>query len=206
MIPTTEPPPHLHRSIQGQYARRRRRLHSDLWWTRRREVGNKFTIRREAGFLTPTGPVGGFQKIQLCQKCGLRNSFWRGEHLVDKNLPRLRFHFHNEHKPKSLDDTDLVAVVPTRPETPLKLLNWNLLSNTLGSGKVIVGPASIRYFHRDDFSQDQFPTCTTMQRALWLRHKHTKKREPGAELRTDCCVYVKGCFHRWRFIWNPLPP
>lgn len=34
----------------------------------------------------------------------------------------------------------------------------------------------------------------------------TQKRKSGARLRTDCCVYVKGCFHRWCFIWNPLPP
>lgn len=54
-----------------------------------------------------------------------------------------------------------------------------------------------------------------MQCVLWLRQEKeekTKKKslpdqmKPGAELRTDSCVYVKGCFHRWRFIWNPFPP
>lgn len=56
----------------------------------------------------------------------IKAAFWPGEHVVDKNLPSQRFHFRNALKPKSLDDTDIVAIVPTPLESPLKLPNWNV--------------------------------------------------------------------------------
>lgn len=93
----------------------------------------------------------------------IKAAFWPGEHVVDKNLPSQRFHFRNALKPKSLDDTDIVAIVPTPLESPLKLPNWNVLGiffyslpSILGSEKVIVGTASVRCFHGDDLTQDPF--------------------------------------------------
>lgn len=90
-------------------------------------------------------------------------------------------------------------------KTPLKLLNW-----------IIVSFVCIYCF------LTRCPTCLAQERLLLVQPPSgiftgtisakirsalvkARKRNPGAELRTDCCVYVKGCFHRWRFIWNPLP-
>lgn len=110
--------------------------------------------------------------------------FWPGEHVVDKNVPSLRFHFHNALKPKSLDDTDLVAIVPTPLESPLKLPNWNVLGFFLLATeyawlrKGYCWDRLCPVFSWGRFHPGSFPTCRTMQCVLWLRQEkeeHQKK-------------------------------
>lgn len=153
----------------------------------------------------------------------IKAAFWPGEHVVDKNLPSQRFHFRNALKPKSLDDTDIVAIVPTPLESPLKLPKWNVLGIFfltryrvfLAQKRLLLGPPLSGVFMgtispRIHSNMQNNAVCALVKARK--RRKNTKKKplpdqmKPGAELRTDCCVYVKGCFHRWRFIWNPFPP
>lgn len=132
----------------------------------------------------------------------------------------MRFDLHYAHKPKSLDDTDLVAIVRTHLETPLKLLSWNALSfwvfflthcpTCLAQDRLLLvqPPSGIftgTFSAKISFQHAQRCSVHFGYQEKTQTHKH-KKRTAGAELRTDCCVYVKGCFHRWCFIWNPLPP